>query len=257
VGKPGLRNTAHSLFLACYLFPTVSQAAHPLITEDTGTQGKDRFQLELTTEHGYRGEDHAAEHERRFAATFSHGVRDNLDVIFTLPYQRVSPQANGGIETHSGISDVGVDIKWRFLENDTLNMALKPGITFPTGDEAVGLGSGKSAYSLYLVTTIEPEPWALHLHLGYLRHRNVADEREGIWHTSLGGWREVGKKLKIAGDIGANANADKSSDNDTAFLIVGVIYSINPDFDVDVGIRKGLTNPETDYTLLGGVALRF
>ena len=104
-GKPVLRNTAHSLFLACYLFPAVSQAAHSLITEDTGTQGKDRFQLELTTEHGYRDEDHAAEHERRFAATFSHGVRDNLDVIFTLPYQRVSPQANGGIETHSGISD--------------------------------------------------------------------------------------------------------------------------------------------------------
>jgi hypothetical protein len=166
VGKPGLRNTAHSLFLACCLFPAVSQAAHPLITEDTGTQGRGRFQLELTTEHGYRDEDHAAEHERQFAVTFSWGARDDLDVIFTLPYQRVSPQANGGIETHSGISDVGVDAKWRFLENDKLSMALKPGITFPTGDEAVGLGSGKSASSLFLVTTIEPEPWALHLHLG-------------------------------------------------------------------------------------------
>ena len=258
MGKPGLRNTAHSLFLACLLFPAVSQAAHPLITEDTGTQGKGRFQLELTTEHGYRDEDRATEHERQFAATFSWGVRDSLGVIFTLPYQRISPEdTSGTIETHSGISDVGVDIKWRFLENDKLSMALKPGITFPTGDEAVGLGSGKSAYSLFLVTTIEPEPWALHLHLGYLRHRNVVDESEGIWHASLGGWREIGKKLKIAGDIGANANADEFSNNETAFLIVGAIYSINPDFDLDAGIKRGLTNAETDYTLLGGVALRF
>jgi hypothetical protein len=184
-------------------------------------------------------------------------VRDNLDVIFTLPYQRVSPQANGDIETHSGIPDVGMDIKWRFLENDKLSMALKPGITFPTGDEAVGLGSGKSAYSLYLITTIEPEPRAFHLHLGYLRHRNAVDERVGIRHISLGGWREVGKKLKIVGDIGANTNTDKTSDNETAFLILGVICSLNPDFDVDIGIKRGLTNPETDYTLLGGIALRF
>jgi hypothetical protein len=38
---------------------------------------------------------------------------------------------------------------------------------------------------------------------------------------------------------------------------VEAIYSINPDFDVDIGIKRGLTNPETDYTLLGGVAFRF
>lgn len=239
------------------LYPGIARAAHPLITEDTGTQGKGRFQLELTTEHGYQDEDYAAEHERHFAATFSWGARDNLDVIFTLPYQRVSLEASDGIETHSGISDAGVDAKWRFFENDGLSMAFKPGITFPTGDEAAGLGSGKSAYSLFLVTTIEPEPWAFHLHLGYLRHRNTVDEREGIWHTSLGGWREVGKKLKIVGDIGANTNTDKASDNETAFLILGVIYSLNPDFDLDAGVKKGLTNPETDYALLGGVTLRF
>jgi hypothetical protein len=255
--EPCPGNTARWLLLVCLLLPAISRAAHPLITEDTGTQGKGRFQLELTTEHGYRDEDYAAEHERQYAATLSFGVRDNLDVIFTLPYQRVSPHAGDGIETHSGISDMGVDVKWRFLENDRLSMALKPGITFPTGDEAAGLGSGKSAYSLFLVTTIEPEPWALHLHLGYLRHRNVADEREGIWHTSLGGWREFGKKLKIVGDIGANTNTDKTSDNETAFLILGVIYSHNPDFDLDAGIKRGLTNAETDYTLLGGVAFRF
>jgi len=255
--KPCPGSTARWLSLASFLFPTISQAAHPLITEDTGTQGKGRFQLELTAEHGYRDEDHAAEHERQFAATFSWGVRDNLDVIFSLPYQRVSPQAGGGIETHSGISDVGADAKWRFFEHDRLSMALKPGVTFPTGDEAMGLGSGKSAYSVYLVTSIEAEPWAFHLHLGYLRHRNAVDEREDIWHTSLGGWREVGRKLKIVGDIGANTNTDKTSDNETAFLILGVIYSLNPDFDLDAGIKRGLTNAETDYTLLGGVALRF
>lgn len=140
------------------IFPGFARAAHPLITEDTGTQGAGRYQLELTTEHGYKDEDYAAEHERQFTATFSYGLCENMDLIFAAPYQRISSDASGDIETHSGISDTGLDIKWRFFETDDLSMALKPGITLPTGDEAVGLGSGKSAYSLYLVTSIEPGP---------------------------------------------------------------------------------------------------
>ncbi|GAB4512201.1 MAG: transporter [Sulfuricaulis sp.] len=245
------------LFIVCVLFPLAVRAAHPLITEDTGTQGKGHFQLELTTEYGHRDEDFAAEHERLFAATFSHGLHDAVDIIFAAPYQRISSDTSGSIETHSGISDAGLDIKWRFFEKDNFSLALKPGITFPTGNEAVGLGSGKSAYSLYLITTLEPRPWAFHLHLGYRHNRNIADERENIWHASFGGWREFGEKLKIVGDIGANTNTDKSSNTETVFLIAGMIYAINQGFDLDIGIKKGLTNPETDYTLLGGITLRF
>lgn len=238
------------------LHPGIVRAAHPMITEDTGTQGQNRFQMELTAEQGYNDEDYAVEHERQLAATFSWGVRDDLDLVISVPYLRISSDASGDIETHSGRSDIGLDVKWRFFENDDFSMALKPGVTFPTGDETMGFGSGKSAHSLYLVTSIEPKPWAFHLHLGYLRNRNLADERENIWHVSIGGWREAGK-LKIVGDIGMNANADKSSNVDPAFLVFGAIYSVTDDLDLDAGIKKGLTNPETDYTLLGGMAFRF
>lgn len=257
MGDLRLKKNSRLLFIIYAPFPLAVQAAHPLITEDTGTQGQGRFQLELTTEQGYKDEDYAAEHEREYTTTFSYGARDNLDLIFTLPYQRIDSNADGNIETHSGISDAGLDAKWRFFEKDKLSMALKPGVTFPTGDEVVGLGSGKSAYSLYLITSIAPQPWAFHLHLGYRHNRNIADERESIWHASFGGWREFGKKLKIVGDIGVDTNADKSSNTEPAFLILGVIYSVIRDFDLDAGIKKGLTNPETDYSLLGGITFRF
>ncbi len=259
VEGPAKTGSLISLFLLAtsMISANPARAAHPLITEDTGTQGKGRFQLELTAEHGYKDEDYAAEHERRFAATLSYGVRDDLDLIVTVPYQRVSSDSGGGIETHGGRSDAGFDIKWRFHENETLSMALKPGVTFPTGDEAIGLGSGKSGYSLYHVTSFEPKPWAFHLHLGYRRNRNIVDEREGIRHVSFGGWRELGEKLKIVGDIGANTDTDKSSNTETVFLILGAIYSLTQDFDLDFGIKRGLTNVETDYSLLGGMAVRF
>ena len=239
------------------LYAGDARAAHPLITEDTGTQGLGRFQLELTTEQGYQDEDYAAEHERQFAATLSYGAREDTDLVLTLPYQRTSSDNAGIIETHSGKSDIGFDIKWRFYEKGPLSMALKPGVTLPTGDETAGLGSGKTGYSLYHVTSFEAAPWAMHLHLGYRRNRNRVDERERIWHASLGGWREFGDKLKIVGDIGADTNTDKSSGTATAFLILGAIYSVTADFDLDLGFKQGLTNVETDYTLLGGMALRF
>lgn len=246
------------LFLAASLAAVDPvEGAHPLITEDTGTQGQGRFQLELTTEHGYQDENYSAEHERLFTATLSYGARDDLDLIFTLPYQRVSTENNGAIDTHSGRSDAGFDAKWRFYENGAWSMALKPGLTFPTGDENVGLGSGRSGYSLYHVTSFEPKPWAFHLHLGYRHHRNWVDERSGIWHASFAGWRQFGDKLKIVADLGANTNTDKASHTETAFLILGMIYSWTSDFDFDLGIKKGLTNPETDYSLLGGVTFRF
>jgi hypothetical protein len=257
----GLAKTGLSLslfYLATFMISAeLAQAAHPLITEDTGTQGKGRFQLELTAEHGYQDEDYAAEHDRQFTATLSYGARDDMDLIVTVPYQRISADIGGDIETHSGKSDVGFDIKWRFYEKETLSMALKPGVTFPAGDESVGLGSGKSGYSLYHVTSFEPKPWAFHLQLGYRRNRNIMDEREGIWHVSFGGWRELGEKLKIVGDIGANTNTDKSSNTETVFLILGAIYSLAQNIDMDFGIKKGLSNAETDYTLLGGMAVRF
>lgn len=239
------------------LFPGSAQAAHPLITEDTGTQGRGNFQLELTAERGRDDANGARTKTVATAAVMAYGLRDDADMIFTLPRKRVHTD-DGSTETNeSGGSDAGLDFKWRFSEREDLSLALKPGVTLPTGDEAKGLGRGKSAYSLYLVTTIAPEPWALHLHMGYIRNRNVADERESIWHASFGGWREFGEKLKIVGDIGADTNTDKSSKTELSFLILGAIYSINKDFDADIGVKKGLTNTETDYTLLGGVTLRF
>lgn len=245
------------LLMMVALFPGIAQAAHPLITEDTGTQGNGRFQLELTTEHGYEDEVYTNRHTRTSTVTLSYGAHDNLDAIVTLPFQHAGSETNGDIDTHNGLSDAGFDIKWRFLEKDILSLAFKPGVTFPTGDEAVGLGSGKSGYSLYFITSYEPAPWALHLHFGYRRHRNIADERQNIRHISLGGWREFGKELKIVGDVGTSTSTDKSSNTDPAFAILGLIYSPRENIDLDFGVKRGVTGPETDYTLLGGVTLRF
>jgi hypothetical protein len=72
-----------------------------------------------------------------------------------------------------------MDVKWRFYEGGMTSLALKSGMVFPTGDEARGLGDGKSNYGLLFIWSFDFDPWALHAHAGYQRHRNAADERGG------------------------------------------------------------------------------
>jgi hypothetical protein len=50
---------------------------------------------------------------------------------------------------------------------------------------------------------------------------------------------------------------DEDANNDPSFLIGGIIYSINENFDVDLGVKCGLDSSETDISALAGVTFRF
>ncbi|MCX7703048.1 MAG: transporter [Planctomycetota bacterium] len=236
-------------------------AAHPLTSDDTGTQGKGKFQLELNGEYGYDKEKVAGittigkSFETLFA--LSYGIADEIDAIFGVPFLSWSVKENGFSADESGISDLSLELKWRFFEKEKISIALKPGLTFPTGDEDKGLGTGKVTYTLFLIVSTEIEPFTLHLNLGYCQNENKLGERESLWSLSLATEKEITDNLKIVADIGAERNADRASNTHPAFAIIGVIYSLSEVFDIDVGVKAGLTKPETNYALLAGIAYRF
>ncbi len=237
-------------------------AAHPLITDDTGTQGKGKFQLEINSEFVYDKESEGGITFKatggEIAAIFSYGITDNIDIVLGLPYQWFKVKEDGSvIAKENGISDISLEMKWRFFEKDSLSFALKPGVTLPTGDENKGLGGGKATYSVFFISTKEIEPFAFHLNAGYIRNENKHDERKNLWHASLAAETEVVKNLKAVANIGIERNPDKSSNTHPAFILGGLIYSITENFDIDFGIKGGLNKPETDLTFLAGVALRF
>lgn len=240
---------------------TVSYAAHPLVTDDTGTQGKGKFQLEVNSEFTYDKEKDDGimikETGGEVATIFSYGITDNADFVIGLPYVWTKTKIDEEKDSESGISDVSLELKWRFFDNEGLSLALKPGVTLPTGDEDKGLGTGKVTYSLFFITTKEIDPLAFHLNLGYIRNENKVDERKDIWHISLASEVEVVKNLKAVANIGAERNPDKGSNTHPAFVLGGLIYSITDNFDINMGIKGGLNKPETDLTFLAGIALRF
>lgn len=243
-----------TLFLA--LSFSYSYAAHPLITDDTGTQGKGKFQLELNSEYGVEKENGVTEKTFEFAPTLSYGLTDTIDIVVGVPYQRIKVE-DGGTAKESGLSDMSIEAKWRFFEKEGLSFAIKPGISIPTGDENKGLGTGKVGYSAYFITTKEMKPVNIHLNLGYIRNENKFDERKNILHASLAGEYEATEKLKIVANVGTETNPDKASNVSPAFALAGVVYSITENVSVDAGYKYGLNKPETDNTYLFGVAIKF
>jgi len=246
---------------------SLSFAAHPLITDDTGTQGKGKFLFELNGQASYDSMDSVDDtganiktksREREIKASLTYGVMENVDVILGMPYQwkRVE-ESDVTTSDVSGIADMSLELKWRFYENDGFSFALKPGLTLPTGDKDKDLGTGRATVSLFFIATKELNPLTFHCNLGYKRNENQLEQREDIWHASLAGEYKVIQNLRLVANIGAERNTDPSSNTHPAFLLGGVIYSIRENLDFDFGIKIGLNETEKDFTFLGGIALRF
>jgi len=261
-----ISNLAKAIVIMIFMTGTAF-GAHPLITDDAGTNGKGKFQVELTGEFAWDKEKSAGitVKEKGYEAgiAVSAGILDTLDIVCGIPYQWNKTEEDGTtVSDENGISDIGVELKWRFFEQNGLSFAIKPGITIPSGDEDKGLGTGKIGYGATFIATKEIAPFTFRMNLGYAHNEFKLEEDEdsnekNIWHISLAGVYEISEKLHVAANIGVERNPDKESGTDPSFALIGLIYSITPDLDVDLGFKTGLSSTETDAALLTGLTMRF
>jgi hypothetical protein len=234
-----------------------SFAAIPLITDDTGTQGKGKFQVELFGEYGDDEEDRLTNKTSDLSATLTYGLIDPVDIVLSVPYQAWREDDSDSVIKGNGIGDLAVEAKWRFFESEGLSCALKPGTTIPTGNEDKGLGTGRTTYYLYLIASKEIETKTFHINLAYIRNENMVDERKDLWHASVAATVEVMKNLQLVADFGGETNPDRSSHTPPVYILGGLIYSPSENVDIGLGVKGGLTKPETDIAVSGGVTYRF
>jgi len=242
------------------MLPGVCLAAHPLITDDTGTQGKGKPQLELNYEYAHEDTDGVRESLHLAQAVLSYGIIDTVDLVVSLPYLFISTKQAGLKTNVNGISDITAEVKWRFYENECgFSLAMKPGVSIPSGDDKKGLGAGKVGASLFLVATQELDPFTFHFNAGYGRNASTADEEQetDLWHFSLATEYSVCRWLKLVANVGVERNPDKSDATPVAFVLGGVIIPLTDRMDLDVGVKRGLSEPESDFGMLAGVTLRF
>ena len=232
-------------------------AAHPLITEDTGTQGRGNFQAELTNEQFTIEQDTAKQKLALTTLTLTYGVVDNVDMLVSVPYLKLGASQSDGTPGTQGLGDVGLDVKWRFYEADHWSVAIKSGLTFPTGDDVLNLGTGRHTWSAYIVSSYALEQWAFHLHLGYLHFGNDLNENVNIWHASAAVERKLTDDLRIVFDSGVDTNGNPDAKKELVFLIAGLVYSPHPNIDLDIGYKIVDADTVRANALLIGFALRW
>ena len=238
--------------------PTTAFAAHPLLTEDTGTQGAGNYQLELTHDVSSDRDASSRTSTRDSNAIVSAGLTDTLDFILTLPHERLTERTDTGKTTVTGYGDIEVAAKWRFYEANALSFALRPGLGLPTGNADRDLGAGHATPSLFAVSTYARDDWAFHLHVGYTHQRRPgADERHHIYHASVAAEYKVNESLRLVGDASIERNGKRSGHPGVGSMVIGLVASLTPDLDFDFGYRAGLTEPAADHAWLAGLALRF
>ena len=237
-------------------------AAHPLATDDAGTNGMLKFQIETSGEFGWDKQDPATADSQAFNLGVSAGLLDSLDLSLAFPYawQRVTVDGAAVID-NSGFNDLSLALKWRFLELGPASFALKPSITFPTGNYERSLGAGRPAYGVTLISTVEFKPVAIHANAGYTHQKYLdADRdasRENLWNFSLAGSLEVMNGVQLVAEIGTATNADNASTVWPTFLTGGIIYSAAEWLDLSLGVKGGLNEPKTDVALLAGLTFKF
>lgn len=98
------------------IFAGRSFALHPLITEDTGVQGKVKTEIEVGTEYAREAEDGTTQKTSSMTTTISYGLNGSMDLIIGIPYQSIRTKTADSTTDEDGIADTVVELKWRFLK---------------------------------------------------------------------------------------------------------------------------------------------
>jgi Putative MetA-pathway of phenol degradation len=264
--KTYLKKTCITGYIAVLCMAAPAHAALPLATDDADTTGLMKFQVETSVEFGWdRENEHGITTKSNYQTlntALTAGVLDSLDLVVAYPFtwQKIEENSGNKID-NSGFNDFSMALKWRFLELGPASFAIKPSITFPTGNRDRRLGAGRAAYGATLISSVEFKPVTIHANIGYSNQQytdiDKDGSRENLWNLSLAGTVEVLKGLQLVAEIGAATNPHKGNATWPAFITGGVIYSANDTMDLSMGVKGGLTSPETDIALLTGLTFKF
>lgn len=245
-------------FLLSPLFTGLCMAAHPLITDDAGTMGKAKTQIEVNGQYE-RQKDHGIR-ERTFTlgSTVSYGLTETSDMVLTVPYLFTRTKESHNTHRERGFGDVTAELKWRWYEGSGLSLAIKPGMIFPTGNDRRGLGAGKVGYQLFVIATKEAKPFTFHANAGYIGNKNTGGEREDLWHASLAGELPLGENLTIVANGGIERDPERSFHRERIFVLGGLIWRLSESFAIDGGLKYSSTKTGSHgWSLLTGVTFMF
>lgn len=222
--------------------------AHPMLSEDAGTQGAGNAEIEFG--HSWTRED--GDLSRLFQPQFSYGYAQTVDLILQ-PSWLANTSASGG----HGFGDTNLDAKWRFHTAAPWSWAVRAGLELVTAEHGQGLPYGKVSPHAAWIATIEASPFILDMNLGYAFVPDSPRLRSDLYHVSGAAIWAVHDRLSLTLDIALDSDPDPAKNRPPATLLAGVIYTVVPGLDVDAGYLTGLNSPASAKQWLFGVTYRW
>jgi hypothetical protein len=227
----------------------VAYAGHPMLSEDTGTQGRGNFELEL----GYAWSRQDGTSIFLFQPQLSYGTTSTLDLIVQPSWTVV---AGPGAQRVKGLGDTNLDFKWRFYGAAPWSVGVRAGLEAPTAQYNLGLPGHRVSPHALLVLTGDFTPLTLDANLGYARVPDDSGARPNLAHFSAAATYAVNERLFCVLDAALDSNPDSRRSTPPAVVLAGLIYTARPGLDLDVGYRGHLNAAAPEWQWLLGITYR-
>jgi hypothetical protein len=226
-------------------------AAHPLQTEDTGTQGAGNLEIE----NGLQRSRFDSTTQTTYQPQFSLGLAPTLDAIVQPAYiWQHTPQ-----ERASGMGDTNLDAKWRFWGSDPLSVAVRAGVVLATNEHGFGLTHGKTSEHALLALTWDRSPTTVHANIGttFVPRAAASPARRVMTSVSAAVMQQIDEHLILTVDstFGQSPNPHKASWPGT--VLAGAIWTVRPGLDLDLGWQRSIDDTPVARTWLAGLTYRF
>jgi len=178
-------------------FPALAfgQGGPPLLTDDPGTPGNRKWEINLafTTEHR-RGE----RTSEIPLLDVNYGWGERIQLKFEVPWLNLGQE---GMQTKSGLGNSLVGVKWRFLDEDKHGVSLStyPQLEFNNPGSSAERGLVERGNRLLLPLEVQRRVGPVELN-GEVGYELVEDGRDE-WTMGLALGREVSPRLELLGEV--------------------------------------------------------
>ena len=239
-----------AMILASASEPAFAQSSPPLLTNNPGTPGSGRWEINI----GFAME--RLHHETLYEAPIldiNYGLGERVQLKYEIPWVFLNEKGTGTI---NGLGNSEIGLKYRFLDEKPhgVSMSIYPQLSFnnPTSSADRGLVDPGMKLILPLQMVRHVGPLGLNLEIGYSSIEHAADE----WLYGLAAAWPLAERFELLGEVNGTAVRDFRSDV-LVFNIGGLLRvheKINLLFSAGRSFR---ISDSTETKLLGFAGLQF
>ena len=224
--------------------------AHPLQTEDTGTQGRGNVEIENAFSSARAADTRLFVYQPQL----SYGASPSVDLILQPSWLSSRTPDTGTVR---GFGDTNLDAKWRFYGVAPWSTGVRLGVTGATSQHGLGEPHGTLGSHALMIVTLDVSPLVIHANAGVSHQPGGPGDRSRIAQLSTAAMWSVNERLTLTADAGAQSSRDRQTSAWSGYELAGAIYTLRPGLDADVGYLRSIRATTPTRVWLVGLTYRF